>query len=55
MKKFENPMIELHAFAVEDVVTTSGDGLGENETGTIPGGFQSGTPTAVAADNLFNP
>ena len=34
MKKFEIPAIEVLAFSVEDVVTTSaggGGGLGENE------------------------
>lgn len=30
MKKFEEPMIEVVAFSVEDIVTTSG--RGENET-----------------------
>lgn len=31
MKKFENPQIEVINFAVEDIITTSGN-LGENET-----------------------
>jgi len=30
MKKFENPQIEVINFAVEDIITTSGN-LGENE------------------------
>lgn len=30
MKKFEEPIIEVVAFSVEDIVTTSGPG--ENET-----------------------
>ena len=34
MKKFETPEIEVIKFAVEDVITASGEDLGENE---LPG------------------
>ena len=33
MKKFETPEIEVTKFAVEDVITTSGTGNGDNSTG----------------------
>ena len=32
MKVFENPEIELTKFEMEDVITTSGDIVGENQT-----------------------
>lgn len=33
MKKFETPKIEITKFAVEDVITTSTPGNGDNSTG----------------------
>lgn len=32
MKKFEMPEIEVEIFAVEDVITTSTPGTGDNQT-----------------------
>ena len=32
MKKFEEPMLEINEFQVEDVITTSGDLVPENPT-----------------------
>ena len=36
MKKFENPEIIVKEFEVEDVITTSTPGGGENEGGFVP-------------------